>query len=118
MAKKSITKRTVAKKKSGPNKSQAIRDYLAIHPNAGPKEVCAELKKKRMKVAPALVSNVKAAIAGRKPGGKRGPKPGAKSSRGADTLSMQSLLAAKEYADSVGGVDQAISLLKALQKLG
>lgn len=111
----------MAKKKSGPNKSQAIRDYLKTHPKAGPTEVCNELKKKGMKIAPALVSNVKAALAGRKPGAKgakRGPKPGAKAARNSETLNMSSLLAAKEFADSVGGVDRAVTVLKALQKLG
>ena len=108
----------MAKKKSGVNKSQAIRDYLKAKPEAGPTEVVAEMKKKNIKITPALVSNVKKAMNGGKStgkGAKRGPKPGR---RAADQLSINDLLTAKEFADSVGGVDQAVAVLKALDKLG
>ena len=57
-SKKSITKKKTATKKTV-NKSQAIRDYLKTHRNAGPKEVQAALAKKGIKVTEALVSNVK-----------------------------------------------------------
>ena len=57
-SKKSITKKKTATKKTV-NKSQAIRDYLKTHRNAGPKEVQAALAKKGIQVTEALVSNVK-----------------------------------------------------------
>jgi hypothetical protein len=107
----------VAKKKrkaGGPNKSAAIREYLKTHPNAGPTEVCKELKKKGLTIAPALVSNVKAAAAGKKIGGRR--KPG-RPARGSDTVSISALLEAREFVDRVGGVAQAERILKALGKL-
>ncbi|QDT67349.1 hypothetical protein MalM25_02460 [Planctomycetes bacterium MalM25] len=115
----------MAKKKAGgPNKSQAIRDYLKNKPDAGPTEIVKELKKKGMTLTPALVSNVKAAMLGKKPGkkkrrGKPGPKPGSKRVASiSDKVSLSSLIEAREFVDKVGGVDQAQALLKALGKLG
>ena len=114
----------MAKKKGGPNKSQAIRDYLKSKPDAGPTEIVKELKKKGMTLTPALVSNVKAAMLGKKPGkkkrrGKPGPKPGAKrTARVADKVSLSDLLDAREFVDKVGGAEQAQALIKALGKLG
>lgn len=114
----------MAKKKAGgPNKSQAIRDYLKTKPQAGPTEIVKELKKKGMTLTPALVSNVKAAMLGKKPGkkrrGKPGPKPGAKKAAAAtDKVSLSALIDARDFVEKVGGVAQAQALLKALDKLG
>lgn len=119
----------MAKKKAGgPNKSAAIREYLKTHPKAGPTEVCKALKKaKNMDLAPALVSNVRAAMEGRKGGKKkrRGAKPGPKAGRPAGRPAasstdkiVSSLIEARAFADKVGGVEQAQALLKALSKLG
>lgn len=122
----------MAKKKAGgPNKSAAIREYLKTNPKAGPTEVGKELKKKGITVAPALVSNVKAAMLGKKAGGKKkrrgkpGPKPGkrsvgrpAGSGAASDKVSLSSLIDARDFADKVGGVEKAQELLKALGKLG
>ncbi|MEQ8849284.1 hypothetical protein [Botrimarina sp.] len=108
------------KRASGPNKSAAIREYLADKPDAGPTEVVKELKKKGIDVAPALVSNVKAALRGKKGGKKRKKskgKPGPKPRSGADTVSISSLIEARDFADKVGGVDKAQDLLRALGKL-
>jgi arginine repressor len=57
--KKTVAKKKRAAKKKPVNKSQAIRDYLKTHKNAGSKEVQAALAKKGIKVTAALVSNVK-----------------------------------------------------------
>lgn len=100
------------RKSGGPNKSAAIRDYMKSHPGAGPTEVCRELKKKGLTIAPALVSNVKAAMAGKKPGKKK------LGMRGGDTVSLSALVEAREFADRMGGVDNAQKILKALGKLG
>lgn len=115
------------KKASGPNKSAAIREYLKTHPDAGPTEVATELKKKGIDVALALVSNVKAAMLGRKKkkkkkkGAKPGPKPGAgrvgRPAGPSDKVSLSHLIEAQEFAAKVGGVEQAQALLKALGKL-
>ena len=114
------------KKASSPNKSEAIREYLKSHPDAGPTEVATELKKKGIDVALALVSNVKAAMLGRKKKKKKkkGAKPGPKTGRvgrpagPTDKVSLAHLIEAREFAAKVGGVEQAQSLLKALGKLG
>ena len=103
----------MAKKKAGVNKSQAIRDYLKKNPNAGPTEVCKELGKKGLKIAPALVSNVKAAMLGKKKGLRRGQRIGK-----GDTVSLAALVEAREFVDSVGGIAKAEKILAALQRLG
>ncbi|QDV72080.1 hypothetical protein [Botrimarina mediterranea] len=117
------------KKASGPNKSEAIREYLKSHPDAGPTEVATELKKKGIDVALALVSNVKAAMLGRKKKKKKkkGAKPGPKTGRvgrpagrpagPTDKVSLSHLIEAQDFAAKVGGVEQAQALLKALGKL-
>ena len=110
----------MAKKRAGgPNKSEAIREYLKSKPDAGPTEVVNELKKKGITVAPALVSNVKAALRGKKGGAKKG-RPGRKPGRPAaasDSVSLASLIEARDFADKVGGVEKAQQLLRALGKL-
>ena len=52
--------------------------------------------------------------------GKPGPKPGrpAAAAAATDKVSLSSLIVAREFADKVGGVEQAQALLKALTKLG
>jgi hypothetical protein len=116
----------VAKKKAaGPNKSAAIREYLKSKPDAGPTEVANELKKKGVDVALALVSNVKAAMLGRKKKKKKkkGPKPGPKTGRvgrpadPSDKVSLSHLVEAQQFAAKVGGVEKAQALLRALGKL-
>ncbi|MEM6314755.1 MAG: hypothetical protein AAF743_11740 [Planctomycetota bacterium] len=118
------TKLMAKKRAGGPNKSAAIRDYLKTKPDAGPTEVCKELKKKGIVVAPALVSNVKAALRGKKagakkkgkPGRKPGPKPGRKAAA-TDKVSISALVDAADFVEKVGGLDNAQALLKALGKL-
>ena len=56
MAKKKATRKRSGRKV---NKSEAIRDYIAKHPSAGPTEVSTALKKKGIAVTPAYVSGVK-----------------------------------------------------------
>lgn len=111
MAKKKVASKGT--KKRTVNKSQAIRDYRAKNPNAGPTEVAKALAASGIKVSPALVSNVTAA-ATRKTGkktAKRGRKPVA------DSVSLSALVEAANFADKVGGADKAHELLKAVEKL-
>jgi hypothetical protein len=104
------------------NKSAAIRAILNRKPEAGPTEVCAILKRKGIEATPALVSNVKVAML-KKQGGsaksngaaKRRGRPGRKAA--GDTVSMASLLEARKFAAQVGGVEQAVDLLKTLAQL-
>ncbi|MHB1036174.1 MAG: hypothetical protein ACYC35_18045 [Pirellulales bacterium] len=103
------------------NKSQAIRDYLDLHPGAGPKEVVAELAKKRVKVTRVLVSIVKSRAGKQKRTPKKAARPAA--SRVAprtadDVISLASLKAAKKLADQLGGIQAAKQALDALAQLG
>jgi hypothetical protein len=114
-AKKTRRKRAV-------NKSEEIRAVFKQKPEAGPTEVRAILKRKGVQVSVALVSNVKAAML-KKQGGtaksngaaKRRGRPARKAA--GDTVSMAKLLEARKFAAQVGGVDQAVDLLKTLAQL-
>jgi len=110
----------MAKKKSGVNKSQAIRDYVAANPTAKPNEVANALSKEGVSVTPQFVSTVKS-MSKRKKGAKKRPgrpgrKPGPRkaSDKG---VSVESLQQAKKMADSMGGVDEAKKALDVLSKL-
>jgi hypothetical protein len=122
---------TATKKRGGKrahSKAEAIRVYLGAHPNDGPSAVRDALKaSKGMAVSAAQVSNVKATMAKkakksagsaasngharRKPG--RPGRPAAAS----DSVSLSQLVEARNFAAQVGGVDQAVSLLRTLAKL-
>ena len=57
----------MAAQENGPvSKSQAIRDYLAEHPTAGPKEIVTALKEQGTDVTIGLASNVKTTSKDRK----------------------------------------------------
>jgi len=45
--------------RSGVNKSQAIKDYLASHPDAAPKAAAEDLKQQGVSVTPGYVSTIK-----------------------------------------------------------
>lgn len=118
-AKKAPKKKAAGSAKQKVNKSQAIRDYNAKHPNDGPTAVTKALAAQGIKVTPPQVSNVLSAAGKKTKGKKRGPKPGSK--RGAasstDKVSLDSLIDAQKFAEKVGGVDEAKQLIGALQKL-
>ena len=112
----------------GVNKSQAIRDYLAAHPRAKPQAVATALVEQGVDVTPAFVSAVKhAAKKGRT--GKRGrktastPSPIQATPRGRaaaskdGALTVDRLLEAKRFAESVGGVAAARKALEALAQV-
>lgn len=119
--KAAATKKVIVKRKKkagGPNKSKAIRDYLAEHKNAGPTEVAAALKQEGIEVTPAFVSNIKSKskLPGSKRKAKRGRPVGSGGSR-SDSVSMSALLEAKKLAEQVGGIDKAEAAVAALKKL-
>ena len=93
------------------NKSEAIRQYKAANPEAGPTAIADALTKKGIKVVPAQVSNVLTAAAkkdGKAPRGRRG---------GGDQVSLSSLMDTQAFIDKVGGVESAKQLLGAVEKL-
>lgn len=108
----------MARRKSGEvNKSQAIRDYLAENKRAKAAAIVAGLGEKGIEVGLPLVYAIL-----RKSG--RKTTRGSATTRGAKTLrnlngqvSLDTLLAAKKLADSLGGVENAKAALDVLAKL-
>jgi hypothetical protein len=128
----------MAKKSSGTNKSQAIREYYAAHPGAKPKQVVEALAAQGVQVSPAFVSTIRSTSVtkgrkrGPKPGTKRGPRPtkttrravgrpktrATSATRGASgTVSIDSLVKAKGLVKELGGIDNAMNTLAALKQL-
>ncbi|TWT33966.1 hypothetical protein KOR34_38020 [Posidoniimonas corsicana] len=102
------------------NKSESVRSYMAKNPKAGPSAVSEALGKQGVKVTPQQVSTIKAnakkkTSAKRKPAG--GRKRAASKSSANGSFRVQDLLSAKDFAESVGGVEKAKSLLAALEEL-
>jgi hypothetical protein len=128
----------MAKKKSqGVNKSQAVRDYLAEHPDATASTILPALAARGIDVSVALVSQIKQRLknsgesgsgksttkkkAGRKKvAGRKAmtKKTTATSSRAANALTADDLVEAKKLVDELGGIDQAREALKYLENLG
>lgn len=118
----------MAKKSGGPNKSAAIREYVAANPEAKPKEIVDAMKSQGMDVSPAFVSTIKSksATGGNKKkarGGGRPKAPRAAASAstaragGGGELSVNQLVKAKKLADELGGVANARAVLEALEKI-
>jgi 3-methyladenine DNA glycosylase Tag len=117
----------MAKKSGGPNKSQAIREYYAAHPNAKPKEISAELKKQGIDVTPAFISTIRSTSMGKKKktvktaSAKAAPKAASvKASapaKSTSNISIESLIKAKGLVRDLGGIDAAIATLTALKRL-
>ena len=109
----------MAKRKDvGANKSEAIRDYYKANPQAKPKEVASELKKKGIQVTPAFVSTIRS-TSKKKNGviGRPGRPVGSTTKRSNGEVSYESLLQAKKIVDQMGGIDEARNALTALENL-
>lgn len=128
----------MAKRKGGPNKSAAIREYVDANPSAKPKEIVDALAAQGLVVSPAFVSTIKSKYgsgdapaakktgrpktarkaAGRKPG-KRAVtgRPAAASVSKSSDDTYENLILAKKLADQMGGVANAKAALSALEKI-
>ena len=124
--KKTAAKKTPASKKSV-NKSEAIRQHMAKHPNDGPNAVAAALNKAGLDVTAAFVSTIKSmdrkrlALAG---GAKASAVASVASTASAaprssasDDIQVTEVLRAKKLAAEFGGVDRARAALDALSKI-
>jgi len=105
------------KSKSGVNKSQAIRDYIAANPKSKPKEIVEALKGQGVEVTPAFVSTLRSNDKRKSgaPRGRRGRRP-AEAVNGSG-LGIESLVQAKKLVDKMGGVGEARRALEALARI-
>ena len=113
--------------KSQVSKSQAVRDYIAKHPAAGPTEIFNALNAQGIMVSKGLVAVVKyKKPATSAPAKKRGrpatakasaPAAKAPSAKGTNAVSANDLVAVKELADSLGGIAKTRDVLSLLEKL-
>lgn len=112
----------MGRKRSGVNKTAAIKDYLSSNPDAGPKDVAAALTDKGLKVTAQYVSTIKSKLGlGGATGGtkkRRGRPPAAATGKKAPgAVAYDSLVAARNFVRSVGGVDRARGALEAYAEL-
>lgn len=92
------------------SKSQAIRDTAKRLNTTSPKAISADVKKKYKIDAPsALISTVLRNAKGSKPAKKAAPK--------SSNISIEDVIKAKKFAESVGGTKQAQAALAALSEL-
>jgi hypothetical protein len=100
------------------NKSQAVRDYMADHPRAKPKQIAEELTQKHgIEFTPGAVSTIRHQMKkskGRK--GRPGRRP--KAAAGAMKVNIDDLVAAKKMAERLGGVEKTRQILNVLAQLG
>ena len=105
----------MAKKQTGPIKSDAIREYLAANPKAGGKEVVAALGEKGMKVNPSLVYFVKGKLKGSKQRKARVVRAArAASSTGTPADAVTLIREIKALAAKSGGIEKLKALVEAL----
>ena len=105
----------MAKKKSGVNKSQSIRDHLQANPSDMPKQIIAALAKQGINVSNGLVSHIKYTKKTGKPkGAKRTVK---RKLPGAQTVDLAALQAAAKFVAQVGDAETAVAAVKQVQSL-
>jgi hypothetical protein len=105
------------------SKSQAVRDYLAAHPDAGPKTVVDALREQGVNISLALASAVKYSKAKR--GGRRGRRRMVRISGGAAAaapartggLTAADLFEVKRFVDQLGGMSKAKQAIETLEQL-
>jgi hypothetical protein len=118
----------------GVNKSQAIRDYIARNPDAGPKQIKMDLAKSGIDVTATLISSVKYGKAakerkleasngaaparrGRKRRGRRMKRAVVARAAAARNVSFDALMEARKLAKSLGSLENAKAALAMLEQL-
>lgn len=101
------------------NKSDKIREYLkSVKPSdRSPTAVAKALKAKGIEVSPAFVSQIKTKINGKKDRKKKAIKSKPKRSKAKAMTPHQSLLNAKDFLNSAGGLSEAKRLLDLVHNL-
>jgi hypothetical protein len=99
-------------------KTQAVRDYLAEHPESNPQAVVDGLKASGMKVKITLVRSILYKKPSKPGWRKRAPVVQAAARRTSKTsVTVERLLEIKRFADSIGGPDQLRQALDMLAQL-
>ncbi len=111
----------------GPNKSQAVRDYLSKNPDATAKEIQPALAKEGLKVDAQMINSIKWKLnkagapkktkARKKAPGRPAGRPAAAKVSSAGSLTAQDLVAAKQFVDQIGSIKDALSAVETLEKL-
>ena len=96
--------------------SESIRQFIATHPGAMPKEVRQGLRQQGVKVSLGLISNVKY-TSGKKKRKMRASVVHAAARRTSVAVTVEQLLEVKKFADSLGGADQVRMALDTLAEL-
>jgi hypothetical protein len=96
------------------SKSALIRLFLSDNPKAGPKEIKEALAAKGVEVTDSLISQVKYS---KKRRGAKGRRKKALAGHGVGNGLMEDLVAAKNLADQMGGVEKARSALELLARV-
>jgi hypothetical protein len=105
-----MAKKSAKPKKKDGNKSQAIRDYVKQHADAGPTEIANALNAREgWKISAAYVSTIKNKM-------KTTRSARGRSAAGGQ-LDAKALLQAKELTKQVGGIDNARAALDLLAKI-
>ena len=101
----------------GANKSQAIRDLLKDQPRTKTSDVIAKLAGAGVEVSSQLVSNVRARMKGKRRKAKTKDRAEVAAKKPQTSFSLESLLEARKFIDSIGSLDKARATLDALGKL-
>lgn len=111
---------TVRKGRPAVSGSESIRQFIAKHPDSMPKEIRLGLKQQGVKVSMGLISNVKyggGKKAGKKKRKMRAAVVHAAARKTSVAVTVEQLLAVKQFADSVGGAEQVRRALDTLEQL-
>ncbi len=114
-------------KKKAVSKTQAVRDYLAANPEAGPTVVVAVLKKQGIKITANYVSGIKGKL--KKAGkGKRTAKtvtvvaeaPAAvdKPAKNGDTITLEQVKKVAKTIKAMGGFQRMTEMLEVIKEAG
>ena len=116
-------------KKQKVNKTQAVRDYLKIHPKAMSGEIAAALTKQGVKITAGHVANIKTKINKERPA-KRAAKPVAavpatpvaaepeKNGKAASTVTLEHVKAVALTVKTLGGPVRLYELLGLIKEVG
>jgi hypothetical protein len=106
------------------SKSQAVRDYLAEHPTAMPKEIAPAVKAAHgLDVSPQMISMIKSKTiktGGRRRRGRRAsaaPAIAGARATNSSRFTVEDLVTAKKLASQIGGIPRAQEALAALVRL-